>query len=302
MERFDFRINLHDIYPVGLLRLVMPNELFTALSRFLPHRKIIVEEIGFEEGRINYGFFKIDGHPFYYQVCGLFAGDEFFAFPKTFPKPLVDEILAAWELQAAFELKKHLNNYLSEENALEIEGKKIKILTPAEALAEQSIEEKTKYVKQLTKLINEGLTEAHQVLNGAKSFWESKLRKYQPRKTLGESLLEVALLGQKISQLVEKHLQQEPPEIRFLVKSYLEWKVKLTGFENLFNSFDEKIRTVYQGLSTAPQRGWPLTSKEKQECVYYKKALEDKKIAEKVIALGEQLLPLLQQKGEEQSY
>jgi len=282
-----FSVNIHDVFSCGLLRLVSPDELVAVLRQKLQNRK--VEDLGCEkeEGRVEFGYFNVDGFKVFYQVCGLFAGDEYFEFPKEMPRRMIDEVLAVWVQTAAEVLAAHLER----EHAVDVGGKKIKVLTPEEFLVEGDEKKRVEYILEQRTLISKAKTEASQVLAGKKSFFNKKLKNYKRRQTLGEALVKMCEQSSKIEETVKAALKNESEELRFLVMDYLKWKVKLTGFENLYKSFKEKVKSQSKGLATSPERGWgPLSEEQKRQVAYLESAVTDKELFRQVVKIGESLL------------
>lgn len=286
MDRFT--VNIHDIFPCGLLRLISPQELVEGLRLTLSGRKVEVIDWGSEEGRINFCTFSVDGVEVYYQVCGLFAGDEYFEFKEGTPKRLIDEVLAVWEQLAADALSEHLGA----EHTVEIGGAKVKILTPEEALVEGDARKRAEYLAKRRAEIAMARLEASRVLEGKASFFDRKLKNYKRRQTLGEVMVEIAEMSDRIDKVVERALAGEPDEVRFLVKEYLEWRVKLTGLETIYRNFKEKVESRHRCLSTLPERGWgQLNDEQRRQLAYFESAMADKELFRRVVRIGNDLVP-----------
>lgn len=280
-------MNVHDVFSCGLLRLVSPWELVAALKQNLQNRKVEELDCGEEDGRVEFGYFNVDSFKVFYQVCGLFAGDEYFEFPNQMPKRMIDEVLAVWVQTAAGFLAAHLE----EEHAVEVGGKKMKVLTPEEALVEGDEKKRVEYILTQRAFISKAKSEASRVLAGKTSFFDKKLRDYEKRQTLGDALVEMLDQSNKIEETVKAALANESEELRFLVKEYLEWRVKLTGFETMYKSFKEKVKRQSAGLATAPERGWgPLSEEQKKQVAYLTSAATNRELFQQVVWIGESLL------------
>lgn len=284
MLKEDLTVNIHDIYPAELLRLVHPEQLVESLKQHgLP-----VKDVAFssEEGRIEIGVFTVNNHKITYQVCGLSALDEYIIFRKNTPQELVDKVLAVLELTMAKEM-------------IKIHQRKIGFaLTPNEFLA---ITDKKLEVYRNEKIAeaNQAIEEAKQVLKGEKSYFDTKLKNYKRPPTLAEALIEMGMKMIALDNFVEDKMKNENETIRYLVKSYIEWKTKITGFENLYKTFQEKIKSRFEALSTKPQKGWgELNEKDKKELKILETAINNPKLIETAIQKGELILPQFQQKTE----
>jgi len=286
-----FTVNIHDVFSPGLLRLVSPEELIASLQTKLPARKIKNFGCGAGEDRVDYCWFSVDGYKIYYQVCGLFSGDEYFDFPKNTSKRVIDEVLAVWVQNAAFTLGTHLKS----EQVIQVGESKIKVLTPEEVLVEGDLKKKEAYSKKRQMQIQRAFNEASAVLTGKKSYFDAKLKNYQKRPDLGEALIKMVERATKIDDVVNCELKNEDEPFKFLVTEYLKWKTKLTGFETLYRTFRAKIEGKYRGLSTSPQRGWgPLSEEQNKQVVYLKAAVDDAALIKKAIEMGEKLLPKIE--------
>jgi hypothetical protein len=276
------KINIHDLVEVGLLRLVSPEEFVEACKQ----NGIIIKNENYwsEEGRLNFVEFETGEVKIHYQVCGLFAGDEYIIFPKNTPKQLIDKILAVLQLVLAENLVQHHNREVGF------------IMTPSELVAKldnSTLDYRNKELNKTKTKIDEALL----VLKGKKSYFDSLLKDYKPPKTLGEAIFHIALTLQVVEDTVSECLDTKDKRLKYLVKEYLEWKIKTTGFETLYDSFEDKVKTSYEGLSTKTERGWgELTTKEKVEFSYLKKAISNRKLIEKTIIEGNKILPLLNNK------
>jgi hypothetical protein len=280
----DLTVNIHDICSSGMLRMVSPELFVEALKQ----NNLDVKDVGFgsDEGRIDFGDFKINNHKIQYQVCGLFAGDEHITFPKGTPKELVDKVLGVLQLTIAEEMLQHHNRKLGF------------VVTPSEALATMENNLVDYRDKELTRA-NSEISEAKEVLKGKRSFFNTILKDYKPPPTLGEAIARMAIRMTILDEVVTEKMKRQSATLRYLVKSYIEWKIKITGFENLHNSFQQKIKENFEGLSTSPDRGWgPLNKKQQKEIKYLKNALANQTLIESAIKQGDKILPELKKQLE----
>jgi len=281
----NLMVNIHDVISCGLLRMVGPRQLVEVLKQ----NGVPIKNKNFwsEEGRLNLGDFEVDGLKIHYQVCGLFAGDEYIVFPKSTPKKLVDKVLAVLQLTIAEEMIPHHNR--------DISGF---VVTPNELVAGAEGNLTSYRDKELTKA-NNYISEAKRVLDGEISYFDGLLKNYKRSKTLGEALLNMSLHMITVENFVKSNIKEKT--MAYLVESYFDWKTKTTGFEDLHKSFEEKIPSDYECLSTSPQRGWgKLDKRQKQELKHLKKAVDNPKLIEEAVKIGNKLLPKLKKELEDQ--
>jgi hypothetical protein len=281
-------VNVHDLYDTGTLRTVSPEELVAALERRLQGRT--VRAIGFCSGdsRMDRGNFTVDGFEVYYQVCGLFAGDEYLTFGKGTPKQMADEVMAVWQIAAAKRALEHLREF--EEMSKEEGGPKV--VTMDELSAGQSEEGRRIYAEKVCSEVEAAIDEAELVLGGRKSYLDGRLRGHRRSETLGEALNRMCMLQEAIDSTIKRELQSESEITVILAKSYLQWKLKVSGFETMYHSFRKKVKRTYEGLKTAPQRGWGpfLDHKYPLELEAYRRANEDPAVFDRAVEAGKSLL------------
>lgn len=268
-----------------MLRVVSPYEFVEALKQ--NSFEVTNVEIGHKEGRIDYGYFVINEYNIQYQVCGLFAGDEWIIFPENTPKNLVDKVLAVLKLTLAEHMIQHHNQDVGF------------VVTPGEFIAEVENKVLSYRDKELNRA-REAVNDARNILKGKRSFFDKELKNYTRSKTLGEAVLLMITRMMILDTTLKEEMRNEKEINIFLVKEYLEWKIKTTGFENLYDSFPEKVKSNYEGLSTSQERGWgEHTDRQKKEIRFLKTALDNPKMIIDVMKLGDKILPILQEKLKE---
>lgn len=244
----DLRINIHDLPPeTMMLRMVSPEEYFEALKEELSCRHRI-ETIGvdFEEPRTENGKVSIDGYEIFYQVCGMFHGDEFLVFQKGLPKKIADEALAVLSRYIALE-------EVEQEGICTING--VKFCTPEAFMAEQEGRQDEYHRKKLTKA-QKAIEDASQVLDGRKSYLDSFLADYQTPLTFAEGTELQAEEDESIKSFIQEKFPGKSDTDIFLIAYYFEWRLKPYRFLGNQTTFRSELEELLEARSTAEERGW----------------------------------------------
>lgn len=229
MEK-EFKVAIHDIATISLLRMVDIPILISALERYFGDR-ISGVEMGSKLDRVSYCYFTLDRTKVYYQVCGLFSGDEYFIFKRDVPNDVVDKVLSVFILTLCEEEEIYYN-------------KECQYGKPS--TKEIDIEYLNLHDNNL-KTISSMRREALEVFKGKKSYFNTKLKNYSASATLADAIANSYNLDQFIENVVNETDNEDI--IKFLMKQYLEYKLQTSALDKNRPNFTQRIEYDFKAMN-----------------------------------------------------